>query len=106
MTSIRPANMYLIPTQKMQVMLIQQDVRGIVTNYDNILDFNFVDIDKNSYIWVGNEDKNWNVYKHVDHILLKKLKRAKQNLKYIQTQMLILCPKGQIIGMHSVYDVY
>ena len=27
----------------------------------NIVDFNFASIKQNEYIWVGNEDRNWNV---------------------------------------------
>ena len=44
----------------------QADVRGVATNYSNIADFNFGDIDSGAYIWVGNDNRDWNVYKHVD----------------------------------------
>jgi hypothetical protein len=44
----------------------QADVRGVATNYSNIADFNFDDIDSGAYIWVGNDNRDWNVYKHVD----------------------------------------
>ena len=84
----------------------QQDVRGIVTNYDNILDFDFSDIDKNSYIWVGNEDKNWNVYKHVDSVYtVEKIEKGETQFKIHLNTNANTLSKGQIIGMHSVYDV-
>ena len=43
-----------------------EDVRGIATSYANIADFNFVDVKITDYIWVGNDNLDWGVYKHVD----------------------------------------
>jgi hypothetical protein len=83
----------------------QQDVRGIVTNYSNILDFNFVDIAKNSYIWVGNENNNWNVYKHVDtEYTVEKIDKGTDTFKIYLTSNANNLSKGEIIGLHSVYD--
>ena len=82
----------------------QQDVRGIVTNYENILDFNFSDIAKNSYIWVGNIDRDWTVLKHVDteNIITSMGKgettfdiTLKENVKHVS--------KGDIIGVNAVH---
>ena len=83
----------------------QQDVRGIVTNYDNIIDFSFFNIKHKDYIWVGNENRTWNVYQHIDteHVVT--------SVKKGETQFTIVLKKnvqdltvGEIIGLHSVYD--
>ena len=44
----------------------QADVRGIATTYRNLADYNISDIKRGQYVWVGNDNLNWNVYKHVD----------------------------------------
>jgi len=43
----------------------QEDVQGITTTYQDITNFFYTQIAKDSYIWVGNQNRTWNVYKHV-----------------------------------------
>ena len=43
----------------------QQDVLGIATTYSDITNFFYRQVRKGAYIWVGNENRSWNVYKHV-----------------------------------------
>ena len=44
----------------------QQDVLGIATAYTDITNFFYTQVRKNAYIWVGNKDRTWSVYKHSD----------------------------------------
>jgi hypothetical protein len=43
----------------------QQDVLGITTTYADITNFFYSQVRKDAYIWVGNDQRSWNVYKHV-----------------------------------------
>ena len=82
----------------------QQDVRGIVTNYDNILDFNFSDIRKNSYIWVGNENNDWTIYKHVDtDYIIQNISTGTTEIDITFTTNVSDIGIGKIIGIHAVH---
>ena len=84
----------------------QQDVRGIVTNYSNIVDFNFASIKQNEYIWVGNEDRNWNVYQHIDTgFVVEKIHKGTDTVKIILTKNASNFYKKEIIGVHDVYHI-
>ena len=86
----------------------QQDVRGIVTNYDNILDFNFADITKNNYIWVGNQNRDWTVYKHIDtsYVINRIGKSAAGETKFDITvdENVKGISKGDIIGINAIHN--
>lgn len=43
-----------------------EDVQHIAANYDSIVNIDFSECNQGDYIWVGNEQQSWNVYKHVD----------------------------------------
>ena len=82
----------------------QQDVRGIVTNYSNIADFRFRDINKNSYIWVGNEDRNWTVYKHVDTPnVIESISKGQTMFDVKMRKNVVDIEAGDIIGIHAVH---
>ena len=84
----------------------QQDVRGIVTNYSNIVDFNFASIKQNEYIWVGNEDRNWNVYQHIDTgFVVEKIHKGTDTVKITLTKNANNFYKKEIIGIHDVYHI-
>ena len=81
----------------------QQDVRGIVTNYENILDFNFSDIAKNAYIWVGNIERDWTVLKHVDtENIITTLGRGESSFDITVEQNVKDIKEGDIIGVNAV----
>ena len=86
----------------------QQDVRGIVTNYDNILDFSFADITKNNYIWVGNQNRDWTVYKHIDtsYVINRIGKSAAGETKFDITvdENVKGILKGDIIGINAIHN--
>ena len=42
-----------------------QDVLGITTAYSDITNFFYNQVRKGAYIWVGNDKRSWNVYKHI-----------------------------------------
>jgi hypothetical protein len=83
----------------------QQDVRGIVTNYENILDFNFADIAKNAYIWVGNQDKDWTVYKHVDTpYVINQIGKGEATFDITVDTNVKDFVKGDIIGINAIHN--
>jgi len=43
----------------------QQDVLGIASSYTDITSFFYNQVRQGAYIWVGNDNRSWNVYKHV-----------------------------------------
>ena len=43
-----------------------EDVAQTVSTYDDILNLNINTLDRNAYVWVGNVDLSWNIYKHID----------------------------------------
>jgi len=88
----------------------QQDVRGIVTNYNNIIDFNFSDVGEGSYIWVGNEQRDWNVYKHIDtpHVIenISKSTTSATGTELVEVRLRSNptdITADQIIGISQVY---
>ena len=83
----------------------QQDVRGIVTNYENILDFNFADIAKNAYIWVGNQDKDWTVYKHIDTpYVITQIGKGEETFDITVDTNVKDFVKGDIIGINAIHN--
>ena len=40
------------------------DISQVVSQYNDITQLNISDITNNEYVWVGNENLSWNVYKH------------------------------------------
>ena len=83
----------------------QQDVRGIVTNYENILDFNFFDISKNAYIWVGNINNQWAVLKHIDtENIITDLGKGETEFNITLKENVKDIVAGDIIGLNAVYN--
>lgn len=83
----------------------QQDVRGITTNYDNILDFSFASIRRGHYIWVGNDNRTWNVYKHIDtDYQIESIGKGDTSFNITLSTNANTLAVGEIIGVHSVYD--
>ena len=81
----------------------QQDVRGIVTNYENIVDFSFSDITEGSYIWVGNQDRNWNIYKHRDtDLVIERIGTGDTTVPVTLTKNVSGISKDDIIGITQV----
>ena len=47
----------------------EEDVNYKVTNYDDILNLDPVNVNVNEYVWVAKDDTTWNVYKYVRTLL-------------------------------------
>ena len=78
------------------------DVRGVATNYNNIIDFNFADINRNDYIWVGNDQLSWNVYKHIDtDYRVESVTEGTTSFKLTLTTNATTVSVNDIIGLHS-----
>ena len=80
------------------------DVRGIATEYSNIADFSFNDIRRNDYVWVGNDNLDWNVYKHIDtnyeaEAVLEI--EGSTNFKVVLTNNVTDIAVNDVIGIHS-----
>jgi len=43
-----------------------EDVSFVLSTYDDILTLNLSDVTNGAYVWVGNVEKSWNVYKHIN----------------------------------------
>jgi hypothetical protein len=82
----------------------QSDVRGVATNYSNIADFNFADIKNNDYIWVGNDNLDWNVYKHVDtNYVVEAASAGTTSFTLTLTTNVTDIAVDDVIGVHSLY---
>ena len=82
----------------------QQDVIGIANTYDDITQFFFTQIAKDDYIWVGNENRSWNVYKHVaTPYTIEKIDSATGGFTIVLDEN----PKGILIGdIIGIGDLY
>ena len=78
------------------------DVRGIATQYSNIADFSFNDIRRNDYVWVGNDNLDWNVYKHVDtDYVVEAVLEGTTTFNLILTKNVTDIAVNDVIGIHS-----
>ena len=79
-----------------------EDVRGIATSYTNIADFNFADIKRTDYIWVGNDNLDWNVYKHIDtDYIVEAVSEGTTSFSLTLTTNVNDIVVGDVIGLHS-----
>ena len=79
-----------------------QDVRGIATSYSNIADFAFSDIRQNDYIWIGNDNLDWNVYKHIDtDYIVESVSEGTTQFTLTLTKTPTDIAVGDVIGLHS-----
>ena len=79
-----------------------QDVRGIATNYNNIADFNFTDIRRSDYIWVGNDNLEWNVYKHIDtDYVVESVSQGATSFTVTLKSNVTDIAVNDVIGLHS-----
>ena len=82
----------------------QSDVRGVTTNYSNIADFTFTDIRKGDYIWVGNDNNDWNVYKHVEtDYVVEAVSPGTTSFTLTLTSNVTDIKVNDVIGVHSFY---
>ena len=79
-----------------------EDVRGIATSYANIADFDFADIKRTDYIWVGNDNLDWNVYKHIDtDYIVEAVSEGTTSFTLTLTTNVNDIEVGNVIGLHS-----
>ena len=79
-----------------------EDVRGIATSYNNIADFNFADLKQHDYIWVGNDNLDWNVYKHIDSdYTVESVSAGSTTFDLTLTSNVSDIVVGDVIGLHS-----
>ena len=79
-----------------------EDVRGIATSYNNIADFNFADVKQHDYIWVGNDNLDWNVYKHIDSdYKVESVSAGSTTFDLTLTSNVSDIVVGDVIGLHS-----
>lgn len=77
-------------------------MRGIATQYSNIADFSFNDIRRNDYVWVGNDNLDWNVYKHVDtDYVVEAVLEGTTTFNLILTKNVTDIAVNDVIGIHS-----
>tara|TARA_B110000090_G_scaffold78344_1_gene89240 strand:+ start:4696 stop:19641 length:14946 start_codon:yes stop_codon:yes gene_type:complete len=80
----------------------QSDVRGVATNYSNIAEFTFSDIKRNDYIWVGNDNLDWSVYKHIDtDYEVEAVSEGTETFTLTLPKNVKTIIAGDIIGLHS-----
>ena len=82
-----------------------EDVQFIVNNYDSILDIDFSSCAKDSYIWVGNENLDWNVYRHIDtDLLVESVTGGSEEFTLVLTSTPKDIEAGQILGVFDLIN--
>ena len=81
----------------------EEDVNYKVTNYDDILNLDPVNVNVNEYVWVAKDDTTWNVYKYVRTLL--KVLELSTDTDGVTSIKCVTAPnvkKGEIVGIGNV----
>ena len=81
----------------------EEDVNYKVTNYDDILNLDPVNVNVNEYVWVAKDDTTWNVYKYVRTLLkVLELPTDTDGVTSIKCVTALNVKKGEIVGIGNV----
>ena len=82
----------------------QQDVLGIASSYVDITSFFYNQVRKGAYIWVGNDQRSWNVYKHVSTLyIIENVSSGKSEFTITVNATPTDIQAGDVIGIGDLY---